>query len=226
MWSEFQKKILFFCWHGALHWQEEHRDLCRFWLWYYFVLWSSYKTQINQPRAELHFQILWKTQVHSSNDQHNCSTDEQHSFIIFLNPYNLWKQFQQVLRHSTTLTIDTLCPISTLNQQLTNLEQTHIRCVLHCERWTVKGKDCASALHSFKEITYRMGEWTKPLLQLKNYWVTCGNQEQWMELLRLWWTVVVFKCNYLFQLYFGAIFNVFSKKYFVCSISLLSLSEK
>ena len=31
--------------------------------------------------------------------------------------------------------IDTICPISTLNQQLTNLEQTHIRCSLHSERW-------------------------------------------------------------------------------------------
>ena len=34
--------------------------------------------------------------------------------------------------------IDTLCPISTLNQQLTNLEQNHVRCSLHCEGGTVK----------------------------------------------------------------------------------------
>ena len=35
--------------------------------------------------------------------------------------------FRQLLCHSTTLMTDTLCPISTLNQQLTNLEQSHIR---------------------------------------------------------------------------------------------------
>ena len=65
--------------------------------------------------------------------------------------YGTW--FQQLLCHSITLMIDTLCPISTLNQQLTNLEQTHIRCFLPCEGWTVKGRDCASALHSFNKIT-------------------------------------------------------------------------
>ena len=70
--------------------------------------------------------------------------------------YGTW--LQQLLCHSITLMIDTLCPISTLNQQLTNLEQTHIRCSLPCEGCTVKGKDCASALHSFNEITYQTDE--------------------------------------------------------------------
>ena len=65
--------------------------------------------------------------------------------------YGTW--FQQLLRQSTTLMVDTLCPISTLNQQLTNLEQTHIRCSLHCGGWTVKGRHCASVLHFFNEIT-------------------------------------------------------------------------
>ena len=75
-----------------------------------------------------------------------------------------------------------------------NLEQTHIRCSLHCERWTVKGRDCASALHSFKEITYRTDEWTKQLLRLKS-WVISGSPEQWTEFHRLWSTVIVFKCS-------------------------------
>ena len=101
---------------------------------------------------------------------------------------------QQLLRHSTTIMIDTLYPNSTLDQQLTNLKQTHIRCSLHCERWTVKGKDCAPALRSFKEITYRTDEWTKQLLRLKN-WVIFGSLEQWMEFRRLWWTVIAFNCS-------------------------------
>ena len=70
--------------------------------------------------------------------------------------YGTW--FQQPLCYSILLMIDTLCPISTLNQQLNNLEQTHIRCSLHCEGWTVKGRDCASPLHSFNKITYQTDE--------------------------------------------------------------------
>ena len=110
------------------------------------------------------------------------------------------KWFQRLLCHSTTLMIDTLCPISTANQQLANLEQTQIRCSLHCERWTGKGRDCVSALHSFEEITYRTEEWTKQLLRLKK-WAVSGNPEQWMEFRRLWWTVIVFKRSHLFHLF-------------------------
>ena len=98
------------------------------------------------------------------------------------------------------LIIDILCPISSLNQQLNNLEQTHIQCSLHCDGWTVKGKDFASALHSFKEITYLTDEWTKRLLRLKS-WVICGNPEPRREFRRLWWTVIVFKCSHLFHLF-------------------------
>ena len=112
--------------------------------------------------------------------------------------YGTW--FQQLLCHSTILMIDTLCPISTLNQQLTNLQQTHIWCSFHCEGWRVKGRDCASVLHFFNEFTYQTNEWTKQLLRLKS-WVISGNPDQWMEFRRLWWTVVVFKCSYLLQLF-------------------------
>ena len=112
--------------------------------------------------------------------------------------YRTW--FQQPLCYSILLMIDTSCPISTLNQQLNNLEQTHIRCSLHCEGWKVKGRDCASALHSFNEITYQTDEWTKQLLRLKS-WVISGNPERWMEFRWLWWTVIVFKCSHLFHLF-------------------------
>ena len=124
--------------------------------------------------------------------------------------------FQQLLCHSATLMIHTLCSISTLNQQLNNLKQTRIRRSLHYERWTVKGTDCASTLHSSKEITYRTDEWTKQLLRLKS-WVISGSREQWMELHRLWWTVIVIKCIFLFHLFdfcclVGALFVVFLEK--------------
>ena len=112
--------------------------------------------------------------------------------------YGTW--FQQPLYHSITLMIDTLCPINTLNQQLTSLEQTHIRCFLHCDGWTVKERDCASALHSFNEITYQTDDFTKQLLRLKG-WVISGNPGQGVEFRRWWWTVIVFKCSYLFHLF-------------------------
>ena len=112
--------------------------------------------------------------------------------------YGTW--FQQHFCHSATLLIQTLCSISTLNQQLNNLEQTQIRSSLQYQRWTVEGRDCASVLHSFKEITYRTDEWTKQLLKLKS-WVISGSPEQWMELHFLWWTVIVCKCIYLFHLF-------------------------
>ena len=92
--------------------------------------------------------------------------------------------FQQLLCHSILLLIGTLCPISTLNQKLTNLEQTHIRCSLHCEGWTVKGRDCASVLHSFNGITYQTDEWTKQLLRLKSWrieWSLEAQSDGWIS---------------------------------------------
>ena len=112
--------------------------------------------------------------------------------------YGTW--FQQLLYHSTILMIDTLCPISTLNQQLTNLEQTLFQCSFRWEGWTVKGKDCASVSQPSNEITYQTDEWTKQLQRLKN-WVISGNLYQWMKYHRLWWTVVVIMCSYLLQLF-------------------------
>ena len=94
----------------------------------------------------------------TSNDQHNCSIDEELTSNGFLNPYNLWDMDPALLSHSTTITTWTLCPTGTLKQQLTNLEQTYIQCCLHYERWTVKGKDWASALNSFRKLTYRTEE--------------------------------------------------------------------
>ena len=66
--------------------------------------------------------------------------------------YGTW--IQHLLCHSTTLKTETIRSISTLNQQLSNVEQTHIRCFLHSERWTVKGRVSASALRSYRNITY------------------------------------------------------------------------
>ena len=141
-----------------------------------------------------------KPQCIPSNDQQSVLWLSCIALISLWTRTNYGTWFQQHFCHSATLMIHTLCSISTLNQQLNNLEQTHIRCSLHYERWTVKGRDCASVLHSFKEITYRTDEWTKQLLRLKS-WVISESPEQWLELHLLWWTVIVAKCIYLFHLF-------------------------
>ena len=133
-------------------------------------------------------------------DQQNCSFDEKHNSDYFLNPYNSWDMVPAALMSLNHTNDRYSVSKSSRNQHFTNIEQTHIRCFLHCEGWTLKGRDCASALHSFNEITYQTDEWVKQLLRLKS-WVICGNPEQWMEFHRLRWTVIVFNCSYLFHLF-------------------------
>ena len=57
--------LLIFWWRCTLHWQGKHCDLYRLWLWYCFLPGNSYNNWTDQPRMELHLQILWKTPVHS-----------------------------------------------------------------------------------------------------------------------------------------------------------------
>ena len=209
MWLCFQEHG-FFRKHCALHWCGEHLDLCRLGLWIYFLPWSSYKSWTDQPRLEKLFQNLWKTLT---------------SFWT-LTIYGTW--IRQLLSHSTTLMIGTLCTITTLEQQLTYLEQIYIRSSLHWERYTVKGRDCGSALHAIGKTTYRMDEWRKHLLQLKSR-VISGNPEHWMEFHRLQWNVVVFKCCQFFLvvwvlMFFSAIFVVFRRNYF-CYFSFIIFSD-
>ena len=189
-------------------------------------------TKIRQINRERNY-------ISRSCEKSKCiPSNNRHNFFILMSIITLisfWTRtiygawFQQFLCHSATIMIHTLCSISTLNQQLNNLEQTHTRCSLHYERWTVKRRDCASALHSFKEITYRTDEWTKQLLRLKS-WVIFGSPEQWMELHPLWWTVIVSKCSYLFQLFdFYCLlvqYLLFFENLHFCFFSLMTLSEK
>ena len=164
-----------------------------------------------------------------NNHQPNYSIVEQHSSKIFLDPYILWDIVPATIM-SLSHTNDRYCmTISTLNHQFSNLERTHIRCALQCEQGTVKARDSASVLHPFNEIKYRTDEWTKQLLRLKN-WEFSGNLEQWMEFRRLRWTVILFKCNSLFQLLDYCCLLVqyllFIWKSIFCSLSSMTVSKK
>ena len=86
--------------------------------------------------------------------------------------YGTW--FQQFLYHSTTLMIYTLCSISTLNQQLNNLEQTHVGCSLHCERWTVEKEIRLRVSFAFFQRNYlpdeRLNETVAKIEELSDLW--------------------------------------------------------
>ena len=147
--------------------------------------------------------------------------------LFFSNRTVYGKWIQHFLYHSTGLLQGTLCPISTLKQQLTNLKQTHVRCSLHCHRWTVEARSCSSVLRSFKESTHRTNEWTKQLLRLKS-WLIKGRPQQGMEFHRLWRTLIVLKCSYLFQLFdfYWLLLKCFLFSEFFCFFWSMILSKK
>ena len=128
-----------------------------------------------------------------SNYQHIRSFDKQHISIIFLNPYNVWDMVPLDLKS-----------LNHTNDRYFISNHQYFQLTIHQHRtpsypslsslWTMDSekKDCASALHSFKEISYRMVKWSKQLPRLKS-WVISGNQEQWREFHLLWSTVIVFK---------------------------------
>ena len=176
--------------------------------------------EINRERNYIS-RFCEKSQRIPSNEQHTCSIDEQHSSNIFLNPYNLWDMVPAALM-SFKHTNDTNTMFNQYPQPTTQQARTHSYPVffsLRCKRWIVKGRDCVSALHCFKEITYRTDESTKQSLRLKS-WVISGNQKQWMKIYCLWRTVIVFKCSYLFRLFdfhclLGQYLLFFRKIYFL-----------
>ena len=186
--------------------------------------------QINRERNHIS-RSCEKSQRIPSNDQHTCSVDEQHSSNIFSNPYKLWDMVPAALMSFNHLN-DAYSMFNQLPQLTAQQPRTDSYPVFSPLRaMDSKKRDCASALHSFKEITYRTDERTKPLLRLKG-WLICGSPEQWMELHRLWWTLIVSKCSYLFQktclISIVCWWNIccFSKSYLFCSLSLMTLSEQ
>ena len=225
------RKNGFLPWHCAFHWWGEHRCLCIVGLRYYFLPWHSDKKSDRSTENRFSFpEPLKNASAFPVTTNINCIIVEHHSSNNCLNPYNLWDQIQAaLLPPNHTNDRDILCPISTLNQQLTILEQTHIRCSLVCERWRVEIGDWTSALHSFKKTTYPTVEWTKQLLLLKS-WVISEIPEHWMETHCLWWAVIVITCSNLFHsfdLYWLLVQNLLLFFWnFFSSLSLMTLDEK
>ena len=112
-----------------------------------------------------------------SKDQHNVLFMSSVAHISFWTRTVYGRWFKQLLFDSTTLMIVTLCPSKTLNQQLADLKKDSNPVFSSMRMVDSEGKYWASALHCFKNITYRTDEWMKQLLQLKNF-VIAGSSEQ------------------------------------------------
>ena len=128
--------------------------------------------QINQERNYIS-RSCEERQCIPSNDQHTWFVDKQHSSNIFLNPYNLWDMVAAALM-SLNHTNDTYSMFNQYPQPTTQqLRRDPIRCSHHCEQWTVKGRDCESGLHSFKEIFLpdgRVNETVATVKELSDLW--------------------------------------------------------
>ena len=156
-----------FWWHCALHWWGEHRDLCRFWLWFYFL--PKIPTKIRQINRERNYitRSCEKPNCILINNQHNYSINE-HISINFLNPYNLWDMVPAALL-SLNHTNDRYSISNQYTQPTTHQPRADPYPVFSSMQTMDSTKrGCASALHSFKELTYRTDEWTEQSLRLKS----------------------------------------------------------
>ena len=141
-----------------------------------------------------------KPQWIPSNDQHVCPVDEQHSSNIFLTPYILWDMSPPALtslnHNNDRYSISNQYPQPTTHQPRTNSYPV----LSSLRMMNSKREGLRVSFAFFQGITYRTDEWTKQLLRLTS-WVIFENPELWMEFRRLWWTLIAFKCSYLFQLF-------------------------
>ena len=139
-----------------------------------------------------------KPQCIPSNDQHICVVDELHSFIFFMNPYNLWDLVPAAVL-SLCQTNDTYSLFNQYPQPTTQQPRADSYPVFSSLRtMNSKRKGLRVSFAFFQRNCYRTDEWTKQLLRLKS-WVISRSPEQSMELHLLWWTVIVSKWSYLFH---------------------------
>ena len=130
--------------------------------------------QINRERNYIS-RSCEKHQCIPSNDQHNCSVDEQHSSEIFLNPYIFWDMVPAALM-SLNHTNDTYSMFNQQPQPTTQQPKTDSYPVFSSLRTMDSKRKGLRVSFAFfqKKITHRTDEWTKQLLRLKS-WVISEN---------------------------------------------------
>ena len=117
-------------------------------------------TKIRQTNRERNYisRSCEKSKCIPSNNRHNCFINEQHNSNIFLNPYNLWGIIPVALM-SLSQNNDTYSMFNQYPQLTTQEHRTDSYPVFSSLRaMNSKKRDCASALHSFREITHRTDE--------------------------------------------------------------------
>ena len=122
-----------------------------------FTFYPETPTENRQIKRERNYisRSCEKPKCIPSNDQHNCFSDKQHHSKIFLNPYNLWDMVPAALM-SLKHTNDRNSMSNQYPQPTTHQHRKDSYQVLSSlRRWTVKGRDCGSALHSSNKITSR-----------------------------------------------------------------------
>ena len=141
-----------------------------------------------------------KPQCIPSNDQHTCFVDEQQSSNIFLNPYNLWDMVPAALM-SLSHTNDTYSMFNQYPQPTTQQPRTDSYPAFSSLRTMNSKREGLRISFAFFRKNYlpdgRMNKTVAKVEELSDLW----SAEQWMEVHRLWWTVVVSKCSYLFHLF-------------------------
>ena len=201
-WSLLEDSGLFW-WNGALHWRGEYHDLCRFWLWFYFLPRNSYKSRTYQPRTEIFFQILWKHKRIPKNDHHNCPIDLEHTSQIVVNRYKFWDLYA-----ATLITLNHMTDGDTMSNQYPQITTHQPRtdvyllfCLLRpMKRERERENDGALGLHSSKKKLPT--RWTRERNSSYGWglrsWMKFGNRGQGMEVHHLWWNLVVLKCSLMF----------------------------
>ena len=170
-----------------------------------------------------------KTKCIPSNDQQNCFIHEQHSFIIFLNPYILTDMVPAALM-SLKHTNDRYSMSNQYPQPLTHQPRTDPYPVFSSLRtMDSKGKGLGVRFAFFQRNflpDWRMNETVAAIEELSDLWKTWARDGV---------TPFVMNCNYIevqlsvavvwFLLFAGVIFVVFLK-IFLKSFSLMNSSEK
>ena len=191
IWWELQDDAFFRC-HAAPQWWGEHLDICKLWLWHYFLRWSSYKNQTDQPITEKLPHTMKMRSASKLTINITVQLTRRTPLLSFWAGTVFGTRIQQPLYHSTIFFLGLPFPISILKQQLTKLEPTYARIL-----FAFVLQPCTSTVQFFKEITHRPDEWRNQLPRLIS-WVVFGSPELEMEFYCLWWTAVVFECSGLF----------------------------
>ena len=153
--------------------------------------------QINRER-NYNSRSCEKPQCIPSNDQHTCSADKQHSSYIFLNPHNLWDMVPAALL-SLNHTNDTYSMFNRYPQPTTQQPRTDLYPVFSSLRTADnKRKGMRVSFAFFQRIYIPDGRVNATIATVEEL---SRSPEQWTEFHRFWWTVIVFKCSYLFQFF-------------------------